>query len=154
MVNTINQSFTEVYDIIMHFEKDMYSKIPPKFLNLVKQNRDMNYKVNIDYNKNLNEQNLLQKTKIILSLIYIDFLCSPEQRNELIEKDKIELELEEKLLREKYNHDNIFKKKKTNIVEKDNEKKKAITENIQMTIYKDSIFKSIINSILRFFHIK
>ena len=154
MVNTINQSFTEVYDIIMHFEKDMYSKIPPKFLNLVKQNRDMNYKVNIDYNKNLNEQNLLQKTKIILSLIYIDFLCSPEQRNELIEKDKIELELEEKLLREKYNPDNIFKKKKTNIVEKDNEKKKAITKNIQMTIYKESIFKSIINSILRFFHIK
>lgn len=154
MVNTINQSFTEVYDIIMHFEKDMYSKIPPKFLNLVKQNRDMNYKVNIDYNKNLNEQNLLQKTKIILSLIYIDFLCSPEQRNELIEKNKIELELEEKLLREKYNPDNIFKKKKTNIVEKDNEKKKAITENIQMTIYKESIFKSIINSILRFFHIK
>ncbi len=154
MVNTINQSFTEVYDIIMHFEKDMYSKIPPKFLNLVKQNRDMNYKVNIDYNKNLNEQNLLQKTKIILSLIYRDFLCSPEQRNELIEKDKIELELEEKLLREKYNPDNIFKKMKTNIVEKDNEKKKAITENIQMTIYKESIFKSIINSILRFFHIK
>lgn len=154
MVNTINQSFTEVYDIIMHFEKDMYSKIPHKFLNLVKQNRDMNYKVNIDYNKNLNEQNLLQKTKIILSLIYIDFLCSPEQRNELIEKDKIELELEEKLLREKYNPDNTFKKKKTNIVEKDNEKKKAITENIQMTIYKESIFKSIINSILRFFHIK
>ena len=46
MDNTISQAFAEVYDIMMHFEKDLYNKIPKSFIELVEQNRDKKYKCN------------------------------------------------------------------------------------------------------------
>lgn len=41
MVDSINQAFSEVYDIINHMEKELYSKIPKGFLEMVKGNRDL-----------------------------------------------------------------------------------------------------------------
>lgn len=39
--DTIKQSFSEVYDIIMHMEKEMINKIPNNFIDLIKNNRDL-----------------------------------------------------------------------------------------------------------------
>ena len=39
--NTINQAFSEVYDIIMHMEKEIYSKVPNEFIKLLENNRDL-----------------------------------------------------------------------------------------------------------------
>ena len=41
MVNTMNQSFSEVYDIIMHFETSLFNKIPQYFIDLIDENRDL-----------------------------------------------------------------------------------------------------------------
>lgn len=41
MVNTINQSFSEVYDIVMHLEPELIKKIPKKFIDMIKTNRDL-----------------------------------------------------------------------------------------------------------------
>ena len=149
MTGTINQSFAEVYDIIMHLEKELYDKIPKNFIKIVESNMDKEYKVNIDYNKNINDQNLLQDTRAILSLVYRDYLCSPEEKKELIEKDKKELELEEERKREKYNPDNIFKNANTTKIEESEQK-----ENTQIVEYKENIFKKFINKILKFLHKK
>ena len=62
----------------------------------------------IDYSKNINEQNLLRDTRIILSLIYRDYICSEEKRQELIEKDRIEIKEYEEKQKEKYDVNNIF----------------------------------------------
>ena len=109
MENTMNQSYSEVYDIIKHLDKNLYNKIPAQFIEILKENMDINYNVEIDYNKSINEQKLLKDTKIILSIIYRDYLCSEEKKKELIEKDKADLVRYEKELREKYNPDKIFK---------------------------------------------
>lgn len=130
MENTISQAFAEVYDIIMHLEKDLYNKIPKSFLELLEKNRDKEYKFNIDYLKDINEQYLLQDTRAILALIYIDFLCDEEQRLKLKEQEEILLEKSKKKLYEKYNTDNIFRNKsnnttsnkETSLIEKKNEK--------------------------------
>jgi len=140
MEETIKQSFSETYDIVMHLEKSLYSKIPNSFIQMLKDNKDDNYKVNIDYSKNINEQNLLKDTRIILSLIYRDYICSKEKRQELIERDKIELKEYEESLNEKYDIENIF----------ENRKKSQIQEQTQMIEYKETIFKKIINRLLRF----
>ncbi len=156
MVNTINQSFSEVYDIIMHFEKDLFNKIPKGFLKMIKQNRDLKYKVDIDYDKNINEQDLLQDTRAILSLIYRDYLCSPEEKIELIKKDKMELVREEEKRREKYNTDDIFKKKSIILEQVNNETANNINDledNMQIIKYEKSLFKRVINRIFKFLHI-
>lgn len=139
MEGTINQSFTETYDIVMHLEKSLYNKIPNSFIQMLKDNKDDNYKVNIDYSKNINEQVLLKDTRVILSLIYRDYICSKEKRQELIEKDKIELKEYEERLNEKYDIENIF------------ENRKKAQEQTQMVEYKETFFKKLINKILKFF---
>ena len=60
------QAYSEVYNIINHFEKELYDKIPQSFINAIEKNRDLNYKVNIDYTKTINEQELLRETRVIL----------------------------------------------------------------------------------------
>ena len=146
MENTMNQSYSEVYDIIKHLDKKLYNKIPTGFIEMLKENMDNNYNVEIDYNKSINEQKLLKDTKIILSIIYRDYLCSEEKKKELIEKDKADLVRYEKELRERYNPDKIFKNR---IQENNTEKTK---ENITaMVEYKESIFLKIIEFFKKIF---
>ena len=111
-MNIDKKVFSEVYDIIYHMEKNLYNKIPKQFIHFIKENKEDNYIVNIDYSKSINEQELLQQTRVMLSLIYRDYLCDEEERQELIEKDKKELKRIEERIREKYNPDEIFKNKK------------------------------------------
>ena len=138
---TISQSFSEAYDIVMHLEKSLYNKIPNSFIHMLKDNKDDNYKVNIDYSKSINEQVILKDTRVILSLIYRDYICSKEKRQELIEKDKIELKDYEENLVKKYDIENILEKRK----------KVHEQEQTQMVEYKETIFKRIINRILSLF---
>lgn len=41
MTNVTNQAFSEVYDIINHMEKSLYSKIPQGFKKMLYNNRDL-----------------------------------------------------------------------------------------------------------------
>jgi hypothetical protein len=41
MINTINQSFCEVYDIISHMEEEMINKIPKGVIKMIKDTRDL-----------------------------------------------------------------------------------------------------------------
>lgn len=145
MPNLTKEAFSEVYDIIYNI--GIYNEIPKSFIELIDSIRDKNYKVNIDYTQNLNKQELQEGTKVILSLIYRDYLCSQEERQVLIQKDKEELKEYENNLREKYNSDEIFKKQEELRNTENVSKELAITE------YKDSIFKRLINKIKRFFNL-
>ena len=83
MRNTTNQAFSEVYDVINHMSKEMQENIPKSFINLIKDNRDLEYTFNIDYTIDIKKQ-LLKESKVILSLVYRDYLCSKEKREELL----------------------------------------------------------------------
>lgn len=41
MENTINKSFSEVYEIILNMEDEEYNKIPENFIELIEDNRDL-----------------------------------------------------------------------------------------------------------------
>ena len=146
MVNINNQVYSEVYDIIHHMEKDLFDKIPKSFIQLIEQNIDKNFKVNIDYSKSINEQELQRGTRVILSLIYRDYLCSEEERKELIEKDREELKQAEEKLREKYNPDNLFK----NIKDEDSTPKE--NSKTEMIVYKENIIQKLFRKIKDFFN--
>lgn len=133
------QAYSEVYNIINHFEKELYAKIPQSFINAIEKNRDLNYKVNIDYTKTINEQELLRETIVILSLIYRDYLCTDEQRKEIILNDKKELN-------EKY---------EINFEEIKNKRKKTYDtteiEDKQLVKIEEKWYKRIFNKILSIF---
>lgn len=110
----IFKAFAEVNDIINNSEIAIQEKIPDKFKKMLHENLDVTYKVNIDYTKNINEQQLLPETRDILTLIYKDYLCSEEEREELINKHT---ELK-KSIEEKYNIEKIFTKKESGTINK------------------------------------
>lgn len=102
METTTKQAFSEVYDIINHLDNEIKVKIPNGFVNLIKNNMDINYKIDIDYSKSIVNQNLLHETKILLSLIYRDYICDEKKRKELLELDSIAIKEHEKNLRQQY----------------------------------------------------
>ena len=141
------QALTEVYDIINHFESNLYKMIPLEFIDFVEQNKDNNYNTEIDFSKSINEQNILQETKVILAIIYRDFICNTKLRQKLNAYDFNILEAKK---REIYNIDFLFRNKKdkikdTSIIEK-HDKTTMIVE------YKESIFTKIIKFVKKLFY--
>ena len=144
--NTNKQVYSEVYDIIKHMDINIRAKIPLQFIKIIQANKDDNYTVNIDYTKNINNQKLLKETRAILSLIYRDYICTPEERKRLIEVDKEKTKKERELLAEKYN---IFKTNK-NI---QNQKKKTLLQENAIIEYKENnFFKKIFDKVRHFFN--
>lgn len=84
------QAYAEVYQVILHMEKGLQIMIPCKFIHFLRKNMDTQWGQKLDFSKNLNDMDLLQETRVLLSLVYRDFICSPEERMELIKKDKRE----------------------------------------------------------------
>lgn len=149
----INKAFAEVSSIIKHMDKEMYVKIPKGFIGLIENYKDKEYKVNIDYTKSINEQKLLQDTRVILALIYRDYFCSPDKKQQLITEDKEEIRKAEEILKEKNEID--FEKINTQRLEKKSEEYNENAQNFenQMICYpKESFIKRIINKILNFLH--
>ncbi len=85
MINEI--SFSEVYDIILHMDTELVKKIPIKFIKFIEQNKKNGYITNIDYSKSINEQKVERGTRVILSIIYRNFLCNGEKKKRLMEED-------------------------------------------------------------------
>ena len=135
--------FNEVYDIINHLEKNLYDKIPKKFIEFVENNIDKNLKVNIDYSITINEQYLEPDTRAILALVYRDYLCDDEERKKLIEKEKEDILLEEKDQGD-YIFNDLFNKDKTSNVTSE-------SEEVALVEYKESLwgkFKKLMQRLL------
>lgn len=105
-------AFTEAYEIIKHSNKEIQDKISVNFINILEQYRDISYIPNIDYSKSLDEQTIQHEAKIILGIIYRDYLCDIQKKQELIKNEKELLQQIEKEKLEKYSVDNLFKNTK------------------------------------------
>lgn len=101
-------AFSEVYNILKQMSKENVSKISNNFITFIEENRNKNYNPNLPPDILSNTKILKEETKIILSMIYRNYICSEEERKELEIQD-------EKYLREKYSYDNIFKNKKVEV---------------------------------------
>ena len=76
-------------------------------------------------------------------IVYRDFIASNKEKKQITDIEKNELLEEEKRIREKYNPDNIFKKRDTKI--------ETVENSVAMIECKESIFKKIKNWFKRTF---
>ena len=108
---------------------------------------DKKYIPNIDYNTDIYSQNIMYETIVILSIIYRDYLCTSEEKENMIRNDKLELENIRQKEQQQY-HKDVFEK-----VREQTERK--IEENTQeialVEIKKDKWYMKIINKIKKFF---
>lgn len=142
MKEDIYKAFSEIDTILEYSNEEIKNKIPNNFKQLIKNNKDINYKLVLDEKKSLNEQKLLIETKEILALIYRDYLCSEDERKELIRVNNQKLEE----INKKYDIQNIFeqRKNKTSI---DNENEEMLPE----IINEERWYKKIFNFIKKLF---
>lgn len=145
-MNNINSEiYVDISIIIGMMPTEMKSKISNSFINFIENNKSNTYVSNINPKIPLREQNIRKETKEMLGIIYRDYLCSNEERIDLLQEENEELAKLEFEKRKLYNPDDIFKKKdlKENIIKKE----------VGMIEYKESIIKKIITKIKNLFHI-
>lgn len=147
------EAFAEVNEIIKLMPLELVKKIPSKFREMIVEEKDNNYIPDIE--EPIEKCKLKNETIIILGLIYRDFLCSPDERKKLQEKDARELQKVQKAveeeIREIYNPDDIFKKKNQNNIEESNNKE----ENTSMiVIQEEKWYQKIFNLIKGLFRKK
>ena len=145
-----SEAIVEVLEILEYSDDNILEKIPKKLIKFWERNKSKTYKPNLDHDKSISEMNLKDKTKSILSMIYLNYLCNDAEVKEISSIINHNEEIYQTELVKNYNSQYLEKEQNiANIINK-NTKSTSITiiEN------KESIFKKIINIIKRFFNIK
>lgn len=140
---------TEVLELLKNFNKEDVEKIPNEFIDILESKKMNGYKVEFDYSKPLEELELRKSTKVMLGMIYREYWCNDEERKEydqLLRKNTYE---NHKILREKYNPDEIFKK---NILKE--EKDENIREQLVEVSESETWYKKLKKMIIKFLKIK
>ncbi len=135
------KAFTDLSIIIKMMPKYMQNQINHKFINLIEQNKDINYISNIKPNVPIKYQELSETTQALMALIYRDYLCNEEERNELLTAENEAIKKIEDENRKKYE----INFKKTN--------KNLYSENVSNTLIeykKETFITKIINKIRNF----
>lgn len=88
----MEQAYSETYQVLRHATLGIIKQIPNSFMDFLRKNMDATWSGNLDFSKNLMEMDLLWDTRVLLSLVYRDFLCSETERKILVEKERKEVE--------------------------------------------------------------
>lgn len=143
-------AYAEVVEVLDNMSLEDRNKIPKKVYDFFIEKSSKDYIKHLNKNIALCKQDIREDTKEILAILLTNYWCKTEnEKNDLLKLFR-ENELKyQQDLREKYNPDNIFKKRtqESVIEEKNIEKEFALVE------YKESFFKKLINKIKNIFHI-
>lgn len=88
----MEQAYSETYQVLQHATLGIIKQIPNSFMDFLRKNMDATWSGNLDFSKNLMEMDLLWDTRVLLSLVYRDFLCSETERKILVVKERKEVE--------------------------------------------------------------
>ena len=143
MTDTYAQAYVEILDIISNMEQHYKDKIPAKLIKFFEENKDSNYKFNIDGSNEGKNMAFSQKTIDLLAMIELKYLATETEKEILkdaLDKNDIKYQTE---LRNKYNPDNLFKSKQTKV--------ETVENSVAMVEYKESVFTKIKNWFKRTF---
>ena len=143
MNNDIASAYSEIDEILSKMEDRYVNKVPYKIRELIKKEKNNNYQPNIEFSEEILDNKLQRKTIAILAWLNLNYWCDDEEEKEKLiaiyhENDIIK----DRELREKYNPDNLFKRKT----------KEEKTENVAIIEQKESAFAKILHRIKRFLH--
>lgn len=135
----------EVYVILDSLVEEDYEKIPPELVETIYQNMNEDYEFQINEKQDLFNQKILPETKAILFNIFRDYLSTEEQKEKIIRMQKEERQKNELKKKELYNINVFENREKINNVE-------VQKEPVELIVYKENIFKKIINKIKGFLY--
>ena len=147
--NTVTEDYSkslkEVYTVLSYMSENNIKKISNKTIEFIKNNMDDTYVPNISKDIPISEQELSKDAKVLLSLLYRNYLCDKEMK-ELLEKEDIAaLKEQEKIVKEKYNPDNLFAKEEIKEIKEDN--KQEVQQEYHLVEYRIPFYKKILKRI-------
>lgn len=134
--------YKDTYTIITMMDEDLRSKISNKFIEFLMVNMDKEFEGTINNKVPLKNQELRYEVRLMLSLIYINFICDDETQKKLEAID-------EENIQKFYNRD-IFDNGSSSSEVTDSSVEEIKEEN-SLVEYKESIFKKIWNKIKSIF---
>lgn len=147
----LRRAFKELSEILKYIPKEEYDKIPNNFLNLMENVKDENYKFSFNPDVNLEKQELLKETEILLGILFLKYWANEQEKQEAYRKLD---ENEQKYIQEqneKYSIDNIFKKPES--VSEPQEEAQIQESNLPVE-YHEGIWNKIVGFLKRIFKIK
>ena len=151
MTKVYNQAFTEAYEILSYLDEDNYKKIPNDIIDALYENGDRDYEFFIDDSLPLYKQDLLEETKALLFNLYRDYLADSETREKIIEYQRAENFELEKIKKEKYIYNDIFKKIQEEKIKANNTLIENENTSLAKNRKKSNIFTNLINKIKKYF---
>lgn len=84
--NFDRRALAEVYNVLIMLGKKTFQKIPVSIIKAIKNNMDTEYEVRWE---ELEKENMLEDTEKILSVIYTDYLATSEEKNIIMQLEKL-----------------------------------------------------------------
>lgn len=110
-VNNYPKAYAEVEEILKYLDKKELTKISKDFINMISEKKDKNYVYKLDFNKPIAEQKVLRETKTILAYLYINYLCTEDEKAIIKQKFEQDIINSERIKEEKFSKD-IFSSRK------------------------------------------
>ena len=101
-------AYSEILEILKHISKKEQEKVPSNMIEMFKANASKNSNFAYNPKKTLQEQNVSEIAISIIAILYRDYWTTKEQRQKILNYQNRE---REKYKAEKYDVNNIFKKK-------------------------------------------
>ena len=105
--------YADVSIIINMMRPDLRDKINKKFIDYIENNKDNNYISEIDTSKPIENQNIRYDVKVMLALIYMNYICPEEEKSNLKKDFQKKKEIQNEILNKKYEIN--FKKTNDNL---------------------------------------
>ncbi len=148
-VENYPNAYKEVYEILKYVPKEDLKRVPKKFMDMLEEKMNKNYKFSIDTSNDfIEEQELMIETRTILAYIFLNYWATEIQKEKVNIKFKKDIEDAEKQKRDLYNVDILKNKKQL----KENIGKEQ--ENAMVIYKKENFITKIFNTIKKFFGMK
>ncbi len=137
------KAYREVVEIIKFIPQSEYQKIPIDYIEKMQRYMDKDYNYEVVNFNNLEEQEMLYETEIILAFLYRKYWATENQKEIILPNEIAFRNKQEENKRQKYNPDDIFKKRKKvkqEYLEQNEEKSIAVMP-------KEKWYKNIFNKI-------
>lgn len=143
-----NKRLVEVDEVLNYLSEEDLLKIPEDIRQVIKDNKDKEYVWEYDVSKELKDQNLNRDTIIILSYLNMEYLLNEEQKKLMEEIHELNEKKLESAKADKYDVNDLFKRKKLQ-----QEELKDIKKEQEMSLieYKEKFFTKVINLIKKIF---
>lgn len=103
-------AYSEVVETLKYMREEDRNRIPHRVMQYYENYMDKDYHFEFNTSKPLENQNFSKKTKVVLSLLFKEYLATEEEKKQMLQEEMKRQKQEDLEKQKKYPVDEIFKK--------------------------------------------